>query len=138
MAAIICAMMASAQKNTYFIAGIVRDSISLEPLPYASVTVVGQASGALTDEKGLFEITAPQSASSLQVACLGYERKTVDIKKGQVNLYELRLSPTATQLDEVVVRRKKYSKKNNPAVDFARRLRQMDDVTDPEKPCALN
>ncbi len=133
MAAIICAMMASAQKNTYFIAGIVRDSISLEPLPYASVTVVGQASGALTDEKGLFEITAPQSASSLQVACLGYERKTVDIKKGQVNLYELRLSPTATQLDEVVVRRKKYSKKNNPAVDFARRLRQMDDVTDPER-----
>ncbi|MCM1225461.1 MAG: DUF5686 family protein, partial [Lachnospiraceae bacterium] len=37
------------------------------------------------------------------------------------------------ELNEVVVRRKKYSKKNNPAVDFARKLRQMDTITDPER-----
>lgn len=124
---------AFAQKNTYFVSGIVRDSVTLEPLPYSSVTIVGQASGALTNDKGLFELTAPSSAAVLQVTCLGYEKKMVPLKKGQVNLYDVQLAPTATQLNEVVVRRKKYSKKNNPAVDFARRLRKMDEVTDPER-----
>lgn len=124
---------ASAQKNTYFVSGIVRDSITLEPLPYASVTVVGQATGALTNDRGLFEITAPDIATRLQVSCLGYEKKTVALRKGQVNLYDIQLRPSTTELSEVVVHRKKYSKKNNPAVEFARRLRQMDSITDPER-----
>ncbi len=126
-------LTATAQKNTYFVSGIVRDSITLEPLPYASVTVVGKATGALTNDKGLFEITAPDDAERLQVSCLGYEKKTVALRKGQVNLYDVQLAPATTELHEVVVHRKKYSKKNNPAVDFARRLRQMDSITDPER-----
>lgn len=127
------ALAAMPAPNSYFVSGMVRDSVTFQPVPYASVSAPGSAVGALTDEKGLFQLSVPLSASSLQVACLGYDKKTVPIKKGKVNLYDIHLSPVATELAEVVVHRKKYSKRNNPAVDFARRLRQSSPLTDPRR-----
>ena len=120
-------------RDAYFVSGMVRDSISGEPLPYASVTLLGKSGGTLTDDRGLFELTVPRTARRLQVACLGYEKKTVDLRYGQVNLYDVQLAPSATELHEVVVHRQKYSKKNNPAVDFAVKLRSLGPRTDPRR-----
>ncbi|MCD8386736.1 MAG: DUF5686 and carboxypeptidase regulatory-like domain-containing protein [Bacteroidales bacterium] len=117
----------------YYVSGIVRDSLTLEPLPFASVVVAGEVAGTLSNEKGIFEITAPEDAQILQVACLGYEKKLVPIRKGMVNLYDVKMSPTATVLNEVVVRKQKYSKKNNPAVEFAKRIKDSGQLTDPER-----
>ena len=44
-------------RDAYFVSGMVRDSISGEPLPYASVTLLGKSGGTLTDDRGLFELT---------------------------------------------------------------------------------
>ncbi len=120
-------------RDAYFVSGMVRDSISGEPLPYASVTLLDKSGGTLTDDRGLFELTVPRTARRLQVACLGYEKKTVDLRYGQVNLYDVQLAPSATELHEVVVHRQKYSKKNNPAVDFAVKLRSLGPRTDPRR-----
>lgn len=117
----------------YHLGGIVRDSMTLEPLPYASVTVGGKASGTLTDSKGIFELTVPDTISTLSVSCLGYNRKSIAIKKGRVNMYDIMVVPGATELQEVVIHRSKYSKKNNPAVEFARRLRENASETDPRR-----
>lgn len=123
----------SATKGNYYLSGIVRDAKTLEPLPFASVTVSGDANGALSNEQGIFELTVADEDAELIVTCLGYERKAVPIKKGACNLYDVHLSPSATQLKEVVIKRKKYSKKNNPAVDLAKRLRSGRDITDPRR-----
>lgn len=117
----------------YHLSGIVRDSLTLEPLPYTSVNVSGKASGTLTDGKGIFELTVPDTCSSLSISSLGYNRKIVKIKKGRINLYDIMLSPEATELKEVVIHRSKYSKKNNPAVEFVRRLRDNAGKTDPRR-----
>ncbi len=120
-------------RSTYYVSGIVRDSVTLAPVPYASVVVSGEAAGTLTNEQGIFQLTAPNGASSLQVACLGYEKKTVPVRKGHVNMYDISLSPTATQLQEVVVHRKKIKKKDNPAYAFVKRLKEAGPLTDPER-----
>jgi len=125
-------------RDAYFASGIVRDSITGEALPYASVTLLGESAGTLTDDRGIFELTVPRSARRLQVSCLGYEKKTVELRRGMVNLYDVLLSPTATELREVVVRRGKYSKKNNPAVDFAVKLRNLGPRTDPRRNSSYN
>lgn len=125
-------------RDAYFISGIVRDSVTREPLPYASVTLAGESTGTLTDDRGIFELTVPRSARQLQVSCLGYEKKNVELRRGMVNLYDVHLSPTATELREVVVRRRKYSKKNNPAVDFAVKLRNLGPRTDPRRNPSYN
>lgn len=127
------AIAAFAAATSYHISGMVRDAQTHEPVPFAAVSATGAAVGVLTDEKGLFDLSVPIATESLQVACLGYEKKVVPIKKGKVNMYDIQLTPTSTQLQEVVVHRKKYKKKGNPAVDFAKKLRSSSGLTDPRR-----
>lgn len=117
----------------YLVKGIVTDSISGEPLPYASVTLAGTTGGAVADSKGVFEFKVPAQAKALQAAMMGYDAKSVPLRQSSHNMYVIRLRPASTQLEEVVVRRGKYSKKNNPAVEFVRRIKEMSDSTDPRR-----
>lgn len=113
--------------------GIVRDSVSDEPVPYASVVIAGARKGVVSDEKGIFELTVPARTKALQVSCMGYDRKSVPLRHNSLNMYVVYLSPSVTQLREVVAHKGKYSKKNNPAVDFQQRLRRSRDLTDPRR-----
>lgn len=119
--------------DAYFLSGIVRDSVTLEPLPMASVAVEGQGKGTLTDENGIFELTVNTNDRAIVVSCLGYDKRVVPIKKNAYNLYDVQMTPSTTMLQEVVVRKEKYSKKNNPAVEFVRRIRDAGPLTDPER-----
>lgn len=110
---------------------MVRDSLTMEPLPYASVTLLDGKSGTLTDARGIFGLTVHRNAEALKVMCMGYETKIVPVKYGKTNLYDIYLSPSTTELHEVVVHKQKYSKKNNPAVDFVRLLKEKGYMTDP-------
>ena len=111
--------------------GIVRDSVSTEPLPYASVRA-GRAT-AVTSADGVFSLTVHPSADSIIVATQGYRTKSVPLWTTSLDIYDIYLPPAPTELREVVVDRQRYSKRNNPAVDFARRLRYSDSSTDPTK-----
>lgn len=124
-------LAANAQAKEYFLTGMVRDSVSMEPLPYASISLSDGKAGALTDSRGIFGMTVPRNASSFKVTCLGYDTKIVPVRYKATNLYDIYLSPSTTELNEVVVHRKKYSKKNNPAVDFVKRLKASGHLTDP-------
>ncbi|MDE7468453.1 MAG: DUF5686 and carboxypeptidase regulatory-like domain-containing protein [Muribaculaceae bacterium] len=115
----------------YFIRGIVRDSITDEPLPYASVIIGDAGRGTVADDDGVFEFTMPADASSFQVSYMGYDKKTVPVKRGRLNMYAVYLSPSATDLKEVVVHRSKYSKKNNPAIAFLEKLKVKSREADP-------
>lgn len=115
----------------YLVRGIVTDSITGEPLPYASVTLTGTSGGAVADSKGVFEFKVPASAKKLHAAMVGYHSKSVNVVQTSHNMYVIRLSPASTQLGELVVRRGKYSKKNNPAVDFVRRIKAAAADSDP-------
>ncbi len=118
--------------DLYFIRGMVRDSVSDLPLPFASVVATGSRRGTVTDDNGIFEISVPTATPSLQITCMGYNKKTIRIKRGNLNMYAVYLSPSSTELQEIVVtKRPKYTKKNNPAVDFLDRLRRGRDKSDP-------
>lgn len=117
----------------YLVRGMVTDSITGEPLPYASVTLAGASGGAVADAKGVFEFKVPAKAKALHAAMVGYTSKAIPIKQTSHNIYVIRLLPASTELDELVVRRKKYSKKNNPAVDFVRNIKERAPETDPER-----
>ncbi|MDE6497339.1 MAG: carboxypeptidase-like regulatory domain-containing protein, partial [Muribaculaceae bacterium] len=117
----------------YIVKGIVTDSITGEALPYASVTLAGSTGGAVADSKGVFEFKVPAGASSLQAAMMGYNSKHIPLKQTSHNMYVIKLSPARAELGELVVKRRKYSKRNNPAVDFVRRIRTMQAETDPRR-----
>lgn len=117
----------------YFVRGIVRDSLTMEPLPFASIVVEGQNRGAVADDKGIFEIPVPAGTKGLRVTCIGYEKKIVPVRRNSFNTYVVYMTPATTELQEITVRRGKYSKKNNPAVDFLNRLKNAAPLTDPRR-----
>lgn len=115
------------------IRGIVRDSLTTEGLPYSSVVVDGSSVTSLTDSRGLFELTLPYGSGQITASCQGYAPKTIPVKRQGLQIYDIYLVPQATELAEVVVKKKKYSKRNNPAVDFVTRLRRLGPESDPRR-----
>lgn len=103
--------------------GIVTDSLTNEPLMYVSVFYEGKGVGGVTDGKGLFTIDAHPEWKEFSCSSIGYTSKVVKIVPGK-NFYEIKLAPDNVMLTEVVVkpRKEKYSRKNNPAVDFMRQV----------------
>lgn len=110
------------------------DSVSGEPVPYVAIYVSGTGQGVLADENGVASLNINQTRAQLEFSAMGYGKKTATVGK-EVAAMRIMLSPSGHQLDEVTVRRRKehYSKKNNPAVEFARRIRMADSITDPRR-----
>lgn len=67
------------------ITGRIVDEASKEPIPFASIGLKEEQTGALTNEYGFFQMGMPQKSpqDSLVIVALGYRRKSVLIKPGQ-------------------------------------------------------
>ena len=105
--------------------GIVKDSITGEPLPCVSVYFDGSTIGAMTDDNGTFTLQNNQGYTKLAAASLGYDTKFIDLKPGKKNdNLEVLLKPTAFEISEVVVKpkREKYTRKDNPAVELIKKV----------------
>jgi hypothetical protein len=117
------------------ITGLVRDSLSHEGIAYASVSLMGTNEGTLASDRGGFTINSRAKFSKLRVTAMGYKPKEVEIKQGQGSVVLIDLVATGVELDELVVHKgkEKYSKKNNPAVEMIKRLRERRDDNDPRR-----
>lgn len=87
-----------AQGTAQTIRGKVLDE-SGDPLPMASVLVVGTKVGVTTNSKGDFTIKVPAGKSQLLIRFVSYKSQTVAAKDGMV----VKLQPEATTLDNIVV-----------------------------------
>lgn len=111
--------------------GVVVDSLTHEGLPCVAVFVEGKSAGTMTDENGRFSLAAKIPGDTLRFSMMGYSTKKVVASP----LMTVELSPTGVTLNEVIVKPKKekYSKKNNPAVDFLNRIRAASPLSDPKR-----
>lgn len=116
------------------ITGKVIDSLSHEPVPYASVKLKNAGWGKLTDPSGKFSLENVSKGDTIVVSAMGFSPKTV-VYDGRKKNLQLEIVADGLRLNEVVVRPKKekYSKHNNPAVDFVNRIRKSYDMTDPRR-----
>ncbi|MCH5326768.1 MAG: carboxypeptidase-like regulatory domain-containing protein, partial [Duncaniella sp.] len=117
------------------VSGTVLDSTTLEPVPYASVLLLGSDRGALTDEFGHFSVTTAVKTDSIRVGAMGYETQTLYLPPSSTgkSIVNVKLRPIGVQLDNVTARRTRehYSKKDNPAVKFMESIRASATLTDP-------
>lgn len=118
---------------TTFVSGVVTDSLSRNPLPFVSVVLLDNGAGGLTDDHGRFSLQTSRPVSEIKISAIGYDTKILKLTQGQPNYLKVRLRPIGKELGEVVVKskKKKYSKKNNPAVIFMEKIRNADTLTDP-------
>lgn len=113
-------LTASAQK----IQGVVTDSLTNEPIPYASVYYDGKGVGGITDADGRYSVETRQGWNKLTFSSVGYVNKVVTIIPGVTKTMNVKLRPDDIELQEVIVKpkREKYSRKNNPAVEMMKKV----------------
>ena len=105
------------------IKGVVTDSLTNEPLMYITVQYEGKGVGAITNAEGEYHVETRKGWDELMFSAIGYITKRVKLTP-DTKVLNVQLAPADVMLSEVVVKpqKEKYSRKNNPAVDFMRKV----------------
>lgn len=99
------------------IRGIVIDTDTEQPVVGVTVRVVEQDRSASTSASGRFSIPVSSDTVSVELRRLGYETKTATLVANQYTTIEL--EPQNSTIEQVTIhRRRKYSNRNNPAVEL--------------------
>ncbi len=104
--------------------GIVRDSVTNEPIEFATVRFDGTDVGKLSDENGKFSISNNKGSNIVVVSLMGYESRKITVPSQQTTKIDVKLRAEGVQLNEIVIRpeKEKYSKKDNPAVELIKKV----------------
>ena len=117
-------ILAATRVYSQQIKGVVTDSITKEPLMYISIYYEEKRDmGTVTDINGEYRLETRRNGGTLVFSAIGYHSKTVKVSNGNQTL-NVQLAPDNVLLSEVVVKPKKekYSRKNNPAVEFMKKV----------------
>ena len=92
----------SAWAQTRRITGRVTVEGSNEPVPSATVTVIGTTLGGITDADGRFTVPAPAGPATLRVRRIGYTPKTVSVSAALSDV-NVALAKDVLELDKQVI-----------------------------------
>lgn len=106
--------------------GMVADSISGDPIPAASIKLIGAISGGtLGNPDGSYTVKYNPRIHSLQFSAIGYRSKTIYIDSLYATKGLVLLGQEVSSLREIVItagHKPRYKNKNNPAVEFIRHI----------------
>ena len=114
-----------------YLTGVIIDADTGDSIASTSVVYDGHRIATVADANGRYRIARHQGWS-LSFSAVGYKKRTIRVgekTRGQLNI---RLKPDRRQLGEVKVKakRRKYSRKNNPAVELMKRVVEAKKKTD--------
>ncbi len=89
--------------QTHILSGLVLDASTLEPLPSATIRIVGTSKGTVTNSSGQFRISLPEGTVRIAVSYLGYQTDTIIIELNGNQFRGIQLQPNAIQLAGVTV-----------------------------------
>jgi hypothetical protein len=98
--------------------GKVVDAKTGSGLAYATVQFLGDQQGTRTDIDGNFYMETGGKPKQIRASYVGYKTQQADIKPGTSNEITISMQDVSVDIKEITIRPKKYSKKNNPAVDL--------------------
>lgn len=87
--------------------GVVKDSLTGNPIAFVSIWSAEENIGTTSEENGTFTINTTEKSKTLIFHSLGFEKKKIAVSKTAVVL----LSQTVNQLEEVIVRKCKETKR---------------------------
>ena len=104
--AIVCILAAifsvAAYSQNITLSGTVRNAVSQETVPAASITVKGTTQGTFTDDKGAFRLTVDKLPVTLIVSSVGYETQELTVSNASDQVM-ISFVPTSELGQEVVV-----------------------------------
>lgn len=115
------------------VTGKIIDAKTREALDFVSIYYEGKNCGEQTDENGRFVIKEDSAWHELTITSMGYITKVIQLNEfGKNKNLTIKLEPEARTLAGVTIsaRKKRYSRKNNPAVELMRKVIAHKDSTD--------
>ncbi|WP_165021317.1 DUF5686 and carboxypeptidase-like regulatory domain-containing protein [Dysgonomonas sp. ZJ279] len=111
-------------QNVTSIRGIIKDSLTLETLPFVTIQFENTTNGVFSDNDGEFKLSNRNNNTVVVASFIGYKTKKFTIPAGKATVQDIFLEPEDLALQEVIVRPKKekYSKKDNPAVELIKKV----------------
>ena len=105
------------------ISGVVVDALTEEGIANVSIVYEGLSDVACSDNNGLFSINRHNS-HRIKVSAVGYKPSYVRVGTKTPGFIRVSLSPDIQELSEVniVGKRTKYTRKNNPAIELMKRV----------------
>ena len=105
------------------IRGVITDSLTHEPLMYITVQYEGKGVGAISNAQGEYEVETRKGWNELTFSAVGYVTKRIRFVPG-TKVLNVQMKSDDIMLSEVVVKpqKEKYSRKNNPAVEFMKKV----------------
>jgi len=120
-----CVLFLTALTSNAQVTGKVIDARTRNALDYVNVYYEGKNVGEQTDENGHFVIKEDSAWHEITVTTMGYVTKVIKLKNyGKNKNMTIKLEPEARSLSNVnvIAKRGKYSRKNNPAVELMRKV----------------
>jgi hypothetical protein len=118
-------LLATAFAQSPVIKGVVTDVKRKEVMPFVTVSFAGTTIGMSTNTKGEYSLTNNGNYKQIKVTFIGYKTIVRDIEPGKDQTININLIEDNHSLNEVVVKsakKKKYTNKNNPAVELIRQV----------------
>lgn len=112
------------------ITGVVVDATTGDSIAFATVYYRGHNTGGTCDASGTFNIERHEGWT-LYVTSVGYKEQQITITAATPKILTIKMQDETRQLSAVVVKSKKrrYSRKNNPAVELMKRVVAQRDST---------
>lgn len=106
------------------VVGIVSNSKTFEPIPFATVFFDESGTATTTDGSGYFKIESDKEYTKLKVLTMGYKPMVKEVVSGQEQTVNFRLIEEGKKLSEVTIKgqKTKYKNKDNPAVELIRKV----------------
>ena len=123
MLALVVSLLSMNSVTAQTITGDIIDSETGEAVPYASCIYRGHNVAVASNLEGHFEI-ARHEGWPLTFSAVGYQSKTYIIDRRVPGYLRVDLKPDSKMLGEVTVKvkRQRYSRKNNPAVELMKKV----------------
>lgn len=89
--------------QTHTLSGLVLDAESLQPLPSATIRILGTSKGTVTNSSGQFRLSFQQGIVSIAASYLGYQSDTITVDLNENRFYGFKLYPNAIQLAGITI-----------------------------------
>lgn len=107
----------TAFSQTTVVSGKIIESASGNPIPFASVLVIGTSKGITSDFDGNYSLTYSGAIDSISISYIGFQTRVKNVVSGQNQQIDFQLEEDVVSLEEVVV----YSGEN-PAFTILRNV----------------
>ena len=108
--------------------GIVVDSLTKLPIPFAKIYFNQSNAKAHTDTDGHFKIKSPLQTDTLIISFVGYKKGNIPLKAGKQNNLKIELANASTSLNTIII-----DAGENPAFALLRKIKANKKSNNPEK-----